>query len=83
MSDTIRDRPTDDAVPGDPAEQDLKATIESIRTDVGRLAAIEATKAGLDVDDPRLEELSDDAVQVADRISRQTRAERQLSGEVG
>jgi hypothetical protein len=68
--------------PGDPATQDLKATIESIRTDVDRLATIEATKADLDPEDPELDRLSDDAVRVADRISRETRAERQLSAEV-
>jgi hypothetical protein len=82
MSDRTGDQPTNGDAPGDPAVQDLKATIEAIRTDVDRLAAIEATKATLDADDPAMNRLSDDAVHIADRIGRETRAERQLSSEV-
>ena len=62
----------DKDVPSDPTEQDLKATGDSIRTDLT-----------LDGEDPAVDRLSEEAVQLADRISRETRAERQLSEELG
>jgi hypothetical protein len=65
------------------AEQDLHATAASIRVDIGRLAALEDEKLALDPEDPRVDEVSDEAVELADRIQRETRAERQLSREVG
>ena len=73
----------DKDVPSDPTEQDLKATGDSIRTDLSRLAAIEDEKSTLDAEDPAVDRLSEEAVQLADRISRETRAERQLSEELG
>lgn len=66
----------------DAAEQDLKATADSIRTDIGRLAVIEDEKLALDPEDPRVDSASDEAVRLADRIARETRAERQLSREI-
>jgi hypothetical protein len=65
------------------AEDDLRATTDSIRTDVGRLASLEDDKGALDPEDPKVDRLSDEAVELADRIGRQTRAERQLSDEIG
>lgn len=64
------------------AAQDLKATAASIRTDIGRLAVLEDVKLALDPEDPRVDTASDEAVRLADRIARETRAERQLSREV-
>lgn len=64
------------------AAQDFRATAESIRTDIGRLAALEDEKLALDAEDPRVDRASDEAVRLADRIARETRAERQLSREV-
>ena len=77
------DRPDAIDDPMQEAKQDLKATAASIRTDIGRLATIEDEKLVLDAGDPRVDELSDQAVALADRISQQTRAERQLSDELG
>jgi hypothetical protein len=85
MHDSPDDRPStqDGAAPPDATEQDLKATSDSIRTDLSRLAAIEDEKGTLDGEDPAVDRLSDEAVRLADRISRETRAERQLSEELG
>ena len=86
MSDEINDEPG--ATPSGPpaaraaAEQDLKATADSIRADAGRLATIEDDKLALDADDPEVGRLSDDAVELAERIVQQTTAERQLSQEI-
>ena len=65
------------------AEQDLKATADSIRADAGRLMDLEDDKLALDSGDPAVGRLSDDAVDLAKRIVRQTTAERQLSQEIG
>ncbi len=67
----------------DNAAQDLKATADAIRVDIGRLAVIEDEKLALDPEDPRVDEASDEAVVLADRIGMQARAERQLSRELG
>jgi hypothetical protein len=75
--DAGRDRPTADT------EQDLRATSDAIKVDIGRLATIEDEKMALDPRDPRVDGLSDQAVALADRIARETRAERQLSDELG
>ncbi len=72
----------DEAAPESDAEQDLRATAESIRTDIGRLAVLEDEKLALDPQDPRVDRASDEAVRLADRIARETRAERQLSREI-
>ena len=75
------------ATPPSPAEQDaaedLRATGDSIRSDIQRLAGVEEVKRGLDANDPEVDRLSDEAVGLANRIARQTRAERQLSDEIG
>ena len=73
----------DTEAPPDATEQDLKATADSIRTDLSRLAAIEDEKTTLDGEDPVVDRLSEEAVELADRISRETRAERALSEELG
>jgi hypothetical protein len=63
--------------------QDLKATEDSIRTDAQRLADLESNKADLHPDDPRVEQLSVYALELAQRIEQQTRAELQLSRDIG
>jgi uncharacterized protein (DUF3084 family) len=59
--------------------QDLKATADSISEDASRLKAVEESKADLQPGDPELEQASADAVDLAQRIERQTRAEQELS----
>ena len=83
MSESNTGRGDETDRPVDHAQQDLKATADSIRSDLGRLTDIEDEKRALDAEDPAVDRLSDDAVELADRISRQTRAERQLSQELG
>jgi len=95
MSDEINDEPNADGrldpqpdvtssgpLAANAAEQDLKATADSIRADAGRLATIEDDKLARDADDPEVGRLSDDAVELAQRIVRQTAAERELSQEI-
>ena len=67
----------------DPRVDDLRATGDAIRRDTANLAQIEAEKRALPADDPRVDELSDAAVAAADRLARETRAERHLSDEIG
>ena len=64
-------------------EQDFRATTDAIRQDLERLTDIEAEKQLLPAADPRIDELSDAAVAAADRVARETRAERQLGRELG
>jgi hypothetical protein len=63
-------------------EQDLRATEDSIRADVTRLATVEARKSALPQADPEVDRLSDEAVQLADDIGRKARAERELGQEL-
>jgi hypothetical protein len=67
----------------DPRAEDLRATTDAIQEDLKELLAIESRKNALAAADPRVDELSDAAVTVADRIARKTRAERELSDEIG
>ena len=64
-------------------EEDLRSTSDSIRRRAARLADLEARKRDLPPDDPRVEELSDAAVDEAERIARETRLERELSSDRG
>ena len=63
-------------------EDDLRATTDAIKADANRLAAIEARKGTLKPRDPLLAELSEAAVDLADRIAAETRAERGLTEEL-
>ena len=56
-------------------ESDLRATSESIADDATRLAAIEAKKATLPIDDPRLVRLSAEAEEVVRDIVPKVAAE--------
>ncbi len=61
------------------AVEDLRATADSIRDDVRRLDAVEQQKERLRPDDPEADRLSSEAVDLAGRIERQTKAERQIA----
>ena len=63
-------------------EQDLRATEEDIAADSMRLAALERDKAGLEPDDPRLNELSAEGERLARRIVPKTVAERDIADEL-
>ena len=62
---------------------DLRATADAIRGDLGRLAEIEDAKRDLDPGDPKVDRLSAEAVDLADRIHHAAKAERQLANEIG
>lgn len=87
MSDPTRDRrpadpgaaPLAGATEREKAEQDLRATADAIRTDIERLSEIEERKATLPPESPEVDRISEEAVEVASRIQRETLAERQLS----
>ena len=64
------------------AIEDLRATTDAIRGDLGRLAEIEDAKRDLDPADPKVDRLSADAVDLADRIHHEAKAERQLANEI-
>ena len=72
-------RPT---IGGDAAFDDLRSTSESICVDVRRLERIEEQKLTLGRGDEALAQLSTDAVELAERIERQARAERQIVHEI-
>jgi hypothetical protein len=67
----------------DARAEDLHATSDAIQEDLKALLAMEARKNALPPSDPRVDDLSDAAVAAADRIARETRAERALSDEIG
>ena len=89
MNDTSNGEPRSGDDPPEPApdrpaaQQDLRSTEDSIRSDLRRLVELEDDKRALDADDPLVDRLSDEAVMLAERIARETRAERQLSDEIG
>ena len=64
------------------AEQDLRATSDSIRADARRLEAIEAQKADLAAEDPDADRLSAEAVELAERIELQAKAEQQIARDI-
>jgi hypothetical protein len=59
--------------------EDLRATVDSVATDVRELADLEATKRELDPADPDVRQLSADAERLGRRIHQKTIAERELS----
>jgi hypothetical protein len=64
------------------AEEDLRATSESIGDDAARLKALEEEKATLDADDPRLPALSREAEHLAQGMAAKTTVERVLTDEL-
>ena len=61
--------------------EDLAATSESLKEDARRLFEIEDAKEHLDIDDPKLDELSLQAERLAEDVQRKSRVERALSEE--
>jgi hypothetical protein len=62
---------------------DFRATVDSIAADAHELADVEAAKRGLDPADPKVDELSEKAADLGDRIQRKTAAEEELSAAGG
>jgi len=62
-------------------EDDLRTTAEAIKADATRVQEIEQRKLELDADDPRIPELAEEAVAVAERLLREARVERALAAE--
>jgi hypothetical protein len=65
-----------------PAEDDLRATAADLAADAHRLEEIERTKSGLELDDPRLADLSAESEQIARRMVPKAVAERDLVNEI-
>ena len=61
------------------SEQDLRATTEAIRSDASRLAELEDAKLRLEPDDPRVDQMSEEAHSLATDIRDKSEAERELS----
>ncbi len=64
------------------AEEDLRATADAVRDDLRRLAAVESEKMALLPEDPKVDDLSDEAVRLAERIRRETSLEREIGKEL-
>ena len=62
-------------------EGDLRSTAENISVDAGRLQAMEAVKAELPADDPRLVKIAAHAKKLADEISAKAGVELALAEE--
>ncbi|HEX3428917.1 MAG TPA: hypothetical protein VHS36_08930 [Candidatus Limnocylindrales bacterium] len=60
-------------------EQDLRATEDSIRSDAARLTEIENSKSSLDPEDPMVDKLSTEAVELAEQLGRKARAQRAIA----
>jgi hypothetical protein len=61
------------------SEQDLRATTEAIRSDAARLAELEDAKLRLDPSDPRVDQVSAEAHDLAAEIKDKSEAEWELS----
>jgi hypothetical protein len=64
------------------AEEDLRATADAVRDDLRRLATVESEKLALVPEDPKVDDLSDEAVRLAERIRRETSLEREIGKEL-
>jgi hypothetical protein len=60
-------------------QDDLDATAESLRDDAKRITEIEEHKQDLDVGDPRVDALSNEAEHLAGQIQHKSRIQRQIS----
>jgi hypothetical protein len=65
----------------DKLEEDFRTTAASIAGDADRLAKIEEEKASLDVADPRLRELSTEAIELTEQLAAKTHAEDEIVSE--
>jgi hypothetical protein len=63
-------------------EDDLKATVETLQTDVEALKDIEDLKADLEPTDPRIRDLSRAAESLGKRVAIETTVERELADQV-
>ncbi len=63
----------------DDLAEDLRATTESIAHDAQRLRDIELEKSRLEVDDPRILDLSEEGRRLGERLARSTVVEEQLA----
>jgi phosphopantetheine adenylyltransferase len=61
--------------------EDLAATAESLRRDAQQIVEIEDVKQGLDIDDPRLDALSEEAESIAGDVQRKSRIERAIAAD--
>jgi hypothetical protein len=59
--------------------EDLRTTTESIAHDAQQLRDLELEKASLEVDDPRVQDLSREGQRLGERLARSTEVERQLA----
>ena len=64
-----------------PAQEDLKATSDSIRHDAHRIARLEETKSQLEPTDPLVDEMSRDIEKLATDIAAKSKMERELAAE--
>ena len=64
------------------AEDDLRATVDSITADAARLAEIERQKRDLEPGDPRLLPLSEKAHALAEGMVPKTQAELEIAAEL-
>lgn len=62
-----------------PAQEDLKATSDSIRQDAELIAQLEEAKSQLDPTDPHVDAMSRDIEKLAADIADKTKAERELA----
>jgi hypothetical protein len=63
----------------DERRDDLAATSESLQADAQRLLRIEEDKQGLEMSDPRLQDLSREAERLGGDVEHKSRIERELS----
>ena len=64
------------------ADDDLRATAESLQEDADRLKDLEATKEGLDPSDPKVLELAHEAKDLARTIAEKANVELALAKEL-
>jgi hypothetical protein len=62
---------------------DIRATAQDLAADAHRIEEIELAKGHLDVDDPRMTDLSAESERIARRMVPKTVAERELVDEAG
>ena len=65
----------------DEREEALRATTDDLIADADQLKAIESAKARMDLDDPRIEPLADDAVTLVEQMVAKATAQREIVAE--
>lgn len=64
------------------AEDDLRATADSLGQDAARLHELESRKRSLDPADPEVVEISEEVAEIADRVKTASTAQLQLSRDI-